>query len=282
VRSTSTTASISRSSCTAPGSGRRRTGRSLTPCSFSHTVEPPHTKRDTARIIDERELAELDPYDLLDQEAARLERFYSSLDEARWEAPSRCSGWSVRDVLAHLLSAEEYHHAGLEGTVDKFLRRGADAGATDLDSFNEWTLRALDGTPSTELLERWCDASAKTRRGMRERNGTEMATSVGEYPVRRQAFYVASELATHADDVGAPVAPDEAAARTDWRARHSRSAIAEADRGVEITARDGRNHVKAGDELADLRDEELVDAAEGRLPAGYPLPAGLRQALNLE
>ena len=44
-----------------------------------------------------------------------------------------------------------------------------------------------------------------------------LITAAGPYPAGLQAFHYSSEFATHADDVGAPVAPGEEPGRTAWR-----------------------------------------------------------------
>jgi uncharacterized protein (TIGR03083 family) len=230
---------------------------------------------------DDSELIGLDPYDLLDGEARRLARFFSSLPEEGWKEPTRCEGWSVRDMLAHLASNEHYHHACLDDTLDEFLTRGLEAGATDLAGFNEWGIRAYDDRSPDEILAEWTADNAETVRRMRERDGGTMTTMVPDYPVRLQAFHTATELATHADDAGVPPTPGEAAARTDWRARFNRFAVAEVERDVEILPVDGRNRVKRGNVEAELTDAELVDAVAGRLPADHPLPAELRATLSL-
>jgi uncharacterized protein (TIGR03083 family) len=230
---------------------------------------------------DDSELADLDPYELLVAEADRLARFFSTLPEDGWARPSRCEGWSVRDVLAHLASTEGYHHACLDDTLDAFLKRGLEAGASDLTGFNEWGIRAYDGRTPSEILAEWQRDRADATRRMRARDGGTMTTMVPDYPVRLQAFHTATELATHADDVGVPVAPAEAAARTDWRARFNRFALAEDGRDVEIVPGGGRNRVRAGGAEAELSDADLVDALAGRLPADHPLAPELRTALAL-
>jgi len=53
-------------------------------------------------MTDDRELAGLDPFALLDNEAGRLDAFLSGLGQSGWKRPSRCAGWTVRDVLGHL------------------------------------------------------------------------------------------------------------------------------------------------------------------------------------
>src|SRR5207302_2946523 len=48
---------------------------------------------------------EVDPPTLLDaleQHRARLLGSLAALDDAAWATPSRCAGWSVADVVAHL------------------------------------------------------------------------------------------------------------------------------------------------------------------------------------
>jgi uncharacterized protein (TIGR03083 family) len=230
---------------------------------------------------DDSELVGLDPYDLLEGEAARLERFFASLPDDGWARPTRCEGWSVRDVLAHLASTEGYHRACLDDALDAFLNRGLEAGATDVAGFNEWGIRAYDGCSPADILAEWVENRGQAVARMRARDGGTMTTMVPDYPVRLQALHTATELATHADDVGVPVAPAEGSARTDWRSRFNRFALAEDGRDVEIVVGGGRNRVRAGGAEAELSDADLVEATAGRLPADHPLPPELRTALAL-
>jgi len=226
------------------------------------------------------ELEGLNPFDILDREAERLDRFLSALDDDRWAVASRCDGWTIRDVLAHLASAEGYHNACLDDDLDAFLQRGADAGATDLDAFNEWGIREYDGRSPEQVLAEWRGANEQTRRRMRDRGDGTMTTMVPDYPVRLQAFHVASELATHADDVGVPVDPEEAGERTGWRARFSRFAVAEMERDVSISPSEHGNVVRAGDVEVVLSDDDLIEAVAARLPTGHSLAPELRVALS--
>ncbi len=72
-------------------------------------------------MVDDTDIQGLDPYDLMQAEANRLDRFFTGLDDAVWSRPSRCEGWSVHDVLAHLLASEQYNSASLAGTVGDYL-----------------------------------------------------------------------------------------------------------------------------------------------------------------
>src|SRR5918992_1689003 len=101
------------------------------------------------------DLAGLDPFDLLDQEAARLDRYLAELPAAEWARPSRCAGWTIRDVLAHLTATEAYHQACLDGEVADLLARTAARGATDLASANALGVADHAGWSPKRLLEEW-------------------------------------------------------------------------------------------------------------------------------
>lgn len=44
----------------------------------------------------------------LDRQRRRLLERLAALDEAEWSAPSRCAGWSVQDVAAHLVGTDGF------------------------------------------------------------------------------------------------------------------------------------------------------------------------------
>lgn len=224
-------------------------------------------------------LAGLDPYDLLDAEAERIERYYAKIDATAAARPSRCQGWSVRDVLAHLAATEEYHQACLDDELPRLFRKLGEAGASDLESVNAYGIAARDGHEVDELLDEWRTLNSDTRRRLRQRDGGLIETSVGPYPVRRQAFHLASELATHADDAFVPAEPAEDAARTAWRAQFSRFALAEEKPAVEIVPEGDRYRVRAAGTEGLLDAGELVEAVMGRLPPERPVDPSLRAAL---
>jgi len=227
------------------------------------------------------ELADLDPFDLYDAEAARLDAYFASLDQAAWQRPSRCEGWSVRDVLAHLAGQEAYNHACLDGTVpelfDRLRREGV---GEDLDRVNDWMVRQRRDLPVAEVLAEWREANALTRRRMRElgRDAT-LATAAGPYPAGRQAFHYASELATHGDDIGVPVAPEEEPRRTAWRAEVARMALAEQGRPVTVTPGPQGFEVRMKGAISQLTPAEFVAATVARLPPEHPLDGEIREAL---
>ncbi len=232
-------------------------------------------------MTDDRELAGLDPFALLDGEAGRLDAFLSGLGGSGWQRASRCAGWTVRDVLGHLAAGEDYHRACLDGTVAAFLASFAGRGATDLDSVNALGVAGYAALSPEQVLARWRAASAGNRRRFRERGDGVVDTSVGGYPCRWQAFHVAAELATHADDIGVPVTHDEHGQRTAWRARYSRFALAEAKPRLEIRQAAGRTTVTDGQAIAEIDDEELIEAVMGRLDQASGFSAALRAMLSM-
>jgi uncharacterized protein (TIGR03083 family) len=232
-------------------------------------------------MTDDRELAGLDPFTLLDTEAGRLDAFLSGLGGSDWQRTSRCAGWTVRDVLGHLAAGEDYHRACLDGTVAAFLAGFAGRGGTDLDSVNALGVADYAALTPAGVLARWRAASADNRRRFRERGDGVVDTSIGDYPCRWQALHVAAELATHADDVGVPVTPVERGQRTAWRARYSRFALAEAKPQLEIRQSGPRTVVSDGSTTADLDDEELIEAVMGRLDETSGFSATLRALLSM-
>ena len=233
-------------------------------------------------MADDRELAGLDPFALLDGEAERLDAFFSGLGESGWNRASRCAGWTVRDVLGHLAHGEDYHRACLDGTVAAFFARFAGRGGTDLDSANALGVADYAALSPGEVLASWRAASADNRRRFRERADGMVDTSVGDYPCRWQAFHVAAELATHADDIGVPAAGGEQGKRATWRARYSRFALAEAKPHLKIHATGARTLVTDGSNTVDVGDHELVEAVMGRLDETSSLNAKLRELLSIK
>jgi uncharacterized protein (TIGR03083 family) len=232
-------------------------------------------------MVDDAELAGLDPYALMESEANRLERRFAATSGDGWTQPTRCEGWTVRDLLAHLAASEAYNRACLDGTVQAFLAELSGRGAVDLASANDIGVRELDDVPPGELIELWRTRARENREAFRARDGRAVDSSIGEYPARLQAFHLAFELATHADDVGATVAADEVGARVAWQARFSRFAIRELKPDLVVSAGDGRTHVKGDGVEIDLADEDFVQAVAARLPEDSELGADIASTLSV-
>lgn len=226
------------------------------------------------------ELEGLNPYDLHDAEAVRVDAFLSGLDDADWAAPTRCGGWTIRDLVAHLAATQEYHQACLDDSLGELMARGLEAGATDLDSFNAWGVENRADASADEVVAEWRAADAEIRRRFRERDGTTLATMVGQYPVRAQAFHIASELAVHADDLGTPVEPADQAARLDWRTRFARATLAEEKPEITVEVVPGGTRIRSDAFDAVLDDTTLVEARNARLSDDDPVDPVIRASLS--
>ncbi|HEX2314907.1 MAG TPA: maleylpyruvate isomerase family mycothiol-dependent enzyme [Thermomonospora sp.] len=231
--------------------------------------------------MDVTPLEDLNPFDILDAEAARLDAFFGGLTGDQWDRPSRCAGWSVRDVLAHLAGEELYNQACLDDDLQGLFARLDKEGVSDLGAFNDWCVTTRRDVPVADVLAEWRGKNGDTRRRMRERGAdATLSTMAGPYPVGLQTFHYCSEFATHADDVGAPVGDDEEPGRSDWRARVGLFALGEGDTAVEVERADGGFRVRADGHGAELSTADFVAATTARLPEGHPLPPTLRDALR--
>ncbi|NJP89509.1 maleylpyruvate isomerase family mycothiol-dependent enzyme [Nonomuraea sp. FMUSA5-5] len=226
-------------------------------------------------------LKDFNPFDIFDAEAARLDRFFSSLDDAGWQRPSRCDGWSVRDVLAHLAGEELYNHACLDGTVPDLMSRLAEEGIGGYNEFNEWCVRERAGLPVADVLAEWRTKNAETRERMRALGrDAVLDTMAGPYPAGHQTFHYDSEYATHADDVGAPVGEDESDGRTLWRVAVGRFVLAEQNAKVQVEQTAEQIFAAVDGLTATLSYPEFVEATVGRLPASHGLDPRIASALR--
>ena len=234
--------------------------------------------------MDDHELVGMDPHDILAREAARLDAHFAALVEAgdddEWARPSRCEGWDVRDVLAHLDATEEYHRACLDGTVSALMASMGEKGATDLDSANAIGIAERSGLAPAVLLDDWRARNAVDRADLRARGDGDVDSSVGAYPARWQAWHLAAELATHADDAWVPETEEEAPARRAWRATFGRAELSETRPDVTTTPTVGGTRVRGEGVDAVVDDVTFVEAVAHRLTADSPIPTEVRDLLG--
>jgi uncharacterized protein (TIGR03083 family) len=216
--------------------------------------------------MDTSSLKSFDPFNLMDVESNRLFDFFASLDEKGWAESTRCEGWRRREIVSHLAAGETYNRACLDDKVQQLFEDYGKKGATDMNSFNDVTVKERADRTADEVLAEWRGANDYTRDEMRKRgrDGT-IATSVGPYPIELQAFHLASEYATHADDMGVPISDADKAKQLGWRLAFSKVALEEAEKKVELTPSQGTITVKAGDKEATLSEADFVEAVTARL-----------------
>ncbi len=221
-------------------------------------------------------IAGIDPFEHLDTESERVATFFAS--DPDWDAPTRCEGWNVRDLLGHLAGVETYHLACLDDAIgEMFTKAATEGGVTDLHSFNDWAVRSRADLPLQEILDEWRAKNTQVRDRMRAlgRDGS-MPSSVGPYNVGFMACHIASEYATHADDMHVPIPEDARDARTAWRLQISLFALEENEKPAQLTREGATWRIRTGDKSVTLTDAELVEAASGRLDR---IDAELREAL---
>jgi uncharacterized protein (TIGR03083 family) len=219
-------------------------------------------------------LPDLDPFLTLDQEVARIQSFLDVLQPDDWKKSTRCEGWTVRDLLAHLDSGEEYNEACLNGTVADFI-----AGYKDFDTFNADKILQRANLSNEEMLEQWISRQARVREEWAKLGlGAKIQTSIGPYPLHSQIWHITSEYATHGDDMGVFVAEEEEEFRLMWRVQVSLFAVQEKKNPPGLERTDDVIIVTIGDHRMALSDKDFVAAVSARLP----LPENPEDRRNVE
>lgn len=90
------------------------------------------------------EMTDVDAMRLARDERADLADFLSGLSPEQWDAPTLCSRWRVREVVAHIISYDDLSTLGLVG---RFAR-----GRLLPDRVNELGVRRFDALDPDELL----------------------------------------------------------------------------------------------------------------------------------
>lgn len=229
-------------------------------------------------MVDTSSLKPFDPLDIMDAECTRLVDFFASLTEDEWKRDTRCEGWTRREIVAHLAAGETYNRACLDDKVQALFEDAAKHGATDMNSFNDWTVKQRADRTADEVLLEWRGANDHTRTEFRKRgrDGT-IATSVGPYPIELQAFHLASEYATHADDMDVPIPDADRARRLGWRLAFSKVALVEGEKPVEVEAEDSNVAVVFEGNRTVLTAADFVEAVTARLKT---IPPELQDALR--
>lgn len=207
-------------------------------------------------------------FDALDQQHRELDDFLKALGPAGWEAPSRCEGWTVADVVLHLTQTDELVIAGCAGAASEagsFFSPDA-AGVETVDDAAEFAVRNERGLPVEDLMARWRSASERSRSLLRDRVPDQpIPWVVGNLPPRTLATTRLSEYWIHTGDV----APEGQAvddrlwhiARLAWRTLPYAFSRA----GVPLCGPVAlRLTSQAGDEWAFEPDDEAATTVTGR------------------
>ncbi len=194
-----------------------------------------------------------DPFPFYDREIARLRQHLRRLDSAGWRAPSHCRGWSVKDVVSHLVGDEVYNEACLDGTLDQLEFSGG------LNDWNEYHVRLRRRKSPMDVLAEWIKRQSGVRRRWGQLGlGGKIDTSVGPYPLRLQVWHLAREYAIHADDINVPVAVRQQAERLRWRTSFGLLAAREEGESLDARVRDGTVRLKHRGGVEELDLETFI------------------------
>jgi uncharacterized protein (TIGR03084 family) len=135
---------------------------------------------------------------------AELAGLLSGLDEAGWQRPSRCEGWTVADVVTHLAQTDEMALASAEGRFAEGLvelARGLDP-ASSVDEGADLMVARDRGQPPSAIFERWQTGAAALRKAFEACDPSDRVTWVaGELSVRTLTTTRLAETWIHTGDV---------------------------------------------------------------------------------
>jgi uncharacterized protein (TIGR03084 family) len=142
----------------------------------------------------------------LAEQHAELDALLDPLDEAGWQRPTPCPGWTVADVVLHLAQTDELAQASARGEMAPALEpivTRADSARTVDDGAGQM-VAAERGGPGAVVLERWRDASGDLRALLLSTDPHARVTWVaGELSARTLATTRLAEAWIHTGDVAA-------------------------------------------------------------------------------
>ncbi len=97
-------------------------------------------------------------------ERERLGRTIQFTGPDVWDAPSVCTGWRNRDIVAHL-AAQDTAAAQLlagEPAAEFEAFRQANDGELWVNGFNEWAVKVREETPVRDLIMDWGHAARRS------------------------------------------------------------------------------------------------------------------------
>ena len=161
-----------------------------------------------------------DPARLVMQQRHRLAGTVAGFDEAQWLAPSRCEGWSAKDVVAHLVGTNQFWavsmSSGLAGSPTRILA-SFDPVATPAAMVD-----ATRGQSPAEVLDSYCaslDQLGTVLDALPSESWTVLAESpAGHVELRAVALHALWDAWTHERDILVPLGLDQPADDDEIRA----------------------------------------------------------------
>jgi len=172
--------------------------------------------------------ADIDPAVVaLIEQQAELSDVLAGLGDTDWELPSRCDGWSVRDVVLHLAQTNELAIGSLDGSFAAVAGRFGGGGRQD-STIDDAVADMVDrerGASSSAIHERWESGVAALQRAFESCDlSRRVPWATGELSARTLATTRLAETWIHtgdvADAVGVVLLPSDRLrdiARLAWR-----------------------------------------------------------------
>jgi len=101
----------------------------------------------------------------LEEQHSELAALLDDLDDAGWQRPTRCEGWTVADVVLHLAQTDELALASVQGDFAEGLD-GLAGGVEQQGTVDDGAAAIVAherGLPNAALLERWRTAATALR-----------------------------------------------------------------------------------------------------------------------
>jgi uncharacterized protein (TIGR03083 family) len=141
------------------------------------------------------------------RQRARLADLLRDLDDDQWAAPTRCEGWSVQDVVAHLTTTNQFWTlslaCGLDGAPTRVLAE-FDPVATPAQLVD-----AVRSRTTAETLEQFCatnDALATTLRALDTEDWSRVAEAPpGHLAIELVALHALWDAWIHERDIALPL-----------------------------------------------------------------------------
>ena len=161
-----------------------------------------------------------DPGGLVIRQRRRLADTLAGLGESQWRRPSRCEGWTVQDVVAHLAGTNRFWAAsvksGLAGSPTRLLA-SFDPVATPAAMVD-----ATRGTDPTEVLDAYCESLDQLAAVLGDTApdawSTVAESPAGHVELRAVALHALWDAWTHERDILLPLGLEQPADDDEIRA----------------------------------------------------------------
>jgi uncharacterized protein (TIGR03083 family) len=141
------------------------------------------------------------------QQRRRLQELLADLPPDDWQRPSRCAGWSVQDVVTHLVSTNGFWtlsiQAGLAGEPTRFL------GSFDPVATPAQLVDQVQGTPVADTLQQLSESNEALAAAVEALDEDGWATLAeappGHVPIRLVADHALWDAWVHERDILLPL-----------------------------------------------------------------------------